>query len=188
MSSYVYRYFDIHGELLYIGLADNPESRLAQHQAEKAWADQIARWETVEYPTRGEAAAAERAAIVGEQPKYNVVHGPAPQLERKPGIDRYVAVRVSPELAERLERRARRHGTTVTSVIRRALVQAFMPEAFDPPARAVEPKPAPKFRPRAQPSPRAQAEAAAIVRRAFGCTTPGASESVPEPKPTLIDF
>lgn len=183
MSSYVYRYYDIHGELLYIGLADNPEQRLAQHRAEKGWADQIARWDTTEYSTRSEAAAAERTAILADQPKYNVVHGPALQLERKPGSDRYFTVRISPELSERLERQARRRNTSINSVIRHALMKTFLPEAFDPPSkkREREPKPLPTFRPRAEQSPQRQAETRAMIRRVFG---------VPEPTPVSapIDF
>ncbi|HLK78281.1 MAG TPA: hypothetical protein VKU77_32105 [Streptosporangiaceae bacterium] len=60
--------------LLYIGVTNGVPFRWNGHQAVQPWWDEL-RSLTVEwYPSREEALAAEKAAILAEQPKYNVTH------------------------------------------------------------------------------------------------------------------
>lgn len=73
--TYLYRFFDGSGQLLYVGLSYRIEKRLAAHHVMKPW-DQIARIEISQFPTRGDAAAAEREAIMSEAPAWNVVYVP----------------------------------------------------------------------------------------------------------------
>lgn len=68
----VYRAYDDAGTLLYVGCAVNVEKRMAQHRRTAAWYADMARTETVEYPSRGLALAAEAEAIRAEHPAYNV--------------------------------------------------------------------------------------------------------------------
>lgn len=82
----VYR---IRGEadlLLYIGMTNGPSVRWNAHQLVQPWWDEL-RTVTVEwYDSRPEADAAEKAAILAEQPKYNLTHLKPTGLgrERKP--------------------------------------------------------------------------------------------------------
>lgn len=81
--------YRIRGEaevLLYIGITNSPAIRWNGHQLIQPWWDEL-RTLTVEwYDSRTEAEAAEKAAVLAEQPKYNVTYlkptGPA--RERKP--------------------------------------------------------------------------------------------------------
>lgn len=69
--------YRIRGEddvLIYIGITNGIPVRWNGHQAVQPWWDEV-RSLTVEwYDTRGEAEAAEKAAILAEQPKYNVTY------------------------------------------------------------------------------------------------------------------
>lgn len=69
--------YRIRGEaavLLYIGITNSPAIRWNAHQQAQPWWDEL-RSLTVEWhETRDEAEAAEKAAILAEQPKYNVTY------------------------------------------------------------------------------------------------------------------
>lgn len=81
----LYRLFDGDGDLLYIGIANDPQQRWERHRQIKDWWPQVAR-KTVEWhATRLEAAAAEEAAIQHERPRYNRTHSVAPAARRKHG-------------------------------------------------------------------------------------------------------
>ena len=67
----VYRIRDAAGELLYIGMTNSVPIRWNQHMLYQPWWNEL-RSLTVEFlDTREEAEAAEKAAILGELPKYN---------------------------------------------------------------------------------------------------------------------
>jgi predicted GIY-YIG superfamily endonuclease len=73
---YVYRCYDSDDRLIYIGVARDVRSRLANHKAgrgNRAVAE-AARMETEQYPTRAHALAAEADAIYNEAPLLNVRH------------------------------------------------------------------------------------------------------------------
>lgn len=72
----LYRLFDADGALLYIGIAGNPGRRFGQHGTNKTWWSQVATITLEHHPTRDAADAAERAAILAEQPLHNVAHHP----------------------------------------------------------------------------------------------------------------
>lgn len=71
----VYRLFDAEGVLLYIGRTDNLHRRLVEHQSVQPWSSEIAEVRARLYPTRMEAARAERVAINSEGAKYNMAAG-----------------------------------------------------------------------------------------------------------------
>jgi predicted GIY-YIG superfamily endonuclease len=75
-------------ELIYIGITNSISVRWNGHQAVQPWWDEV-RSLTVEwYDTRVEAERAEKAAILAEQPKYNVTYlKPGNWRDRKrPGV------------------------------------------------------------------------------------------------------
>ena len=81
----LYRYFDKHGQLLYVGIAADPNLRDEQHRTNSKWHRfQVER--TVEWhPTRDDAHAAEVAAIQNEDPVFNLTHASARQ--KKAALD-----------------------------------------------------------------------------------------------------
>ncbi|MGW7053100.1 GIY-YIG nuclease family protein [Streptomyces sp. NPDC054887] len=77
----LYRLYDSRGDLLYVGIANNPTTRWSYHAGEKTWWPQVARRTVEWFPLRAEAEQAETATIIKERPRYNVTHSPT----RKPG-------------------------------------------------------------------------------------------------------
>lgn len=69
----LYRLFDKDGELLYVGIATNPETRWGQHSGDKAWWPQVASRAVEWHDTRAQAAKAEYEAIHAERPAHNQV-------------------------------------------------------------------------------------------------------------------
>lgn len=70
----LYRHFDADGQLLYVGITSDLQSRTSHHKATSAWFDKVARTTTVCFDTREAALAAEAAAITKEKPLHNRDH------------------------------------------------------------------------------------------------------------------
>lgn len=73
-TCYLYRLFDADDALLYIGISRSALGRLGEHLGEKTWAGEVVRTTIHPFGSRDEAAAAERAAIQSERPRYNIQH------------------------------------------------------------------------------------------------------------------
>jgi excinuclease UvrABC nuclease subunit len=69
----VYRLFDEHDELLYIGVANRPEERLSSHRGSKRWWREVARVDLAWHDDRAAAEEAEDLAIIAEAPRYNIM-------------------------------------------------------------------------------------------------------------------
>lgn len=78
MTTSLYRFYDDHGALLYIGISNRLGRRLHEHAKTKPWYPQIASATVVHYPTRRAAEQAEQSAIRNERPAHNITHNPAP--------------------------------------------------------------------------------------------------------------
>lgn len=72
VTTFLYRFFDVEGQLLYVGISYHLERRLDAHRYAKPW-KRIARIDIEQFESREEAAAAERRAIEAETPEWNVV-------------------------------------------------------------------------------------------------------------------
>jgi len=70
----LYRFYDAAGDLLYIGITFDPGSRWAQHQHDKPWWHEVQQLTVEVHPDRQAVLDAERAAILAERPRYNIVH------------------------------------------------------------------------------------------------------------------
>lgn len=72
----LYRLYDKYGDLLYVGITVNPNTRLAEHAEEKVWWSEVdqSRTRIVWYRWRDRARREEETAIATENPRYNVVH------------------------------------------------------------------------------------------------------------------
>lgn len=74
----LYRLYDRNGNLLYIGISNDPAKRFNSHRwaKYKAWRHDIATYTAEWLDTREEAEAAEIAAIRSERPLHNRMHHP----------------------------------------------------------------------------------------------------------------
>jgi predicted GIY-YIG superfamily endonuclease len=70
----LYRFRDEHGGLLYVGIAEDPDRRQAEHATRKAWWPEVFDHTVEWHPTRELALVAEAAAIRTERPRYNIQH------------------------------------------------------------------------------------------------------------------
>lgn len=68
----LYRFYDRHGALLYIGLTNDPGRRWQRHSETQPWWYDVARIDIETHPSREAVRAAERAAIQTERPKHDV--------------------------------------------------------------------------------------------------------------------
>jgi len=68
----LYRFFDIEGQLLYVGVAFNPEERWKDHATFKPWWPLVAEKKVQWFDSRTEALASETQAIRSERPLHNV--------------------------------------------------------------------------------------------------------------------
>ena len=69
----LYRMYDAHGTLLYVGITQRRMQRFHEHSASQSWWSQVARIDVEHHPDRAAVEAAERHAIQTEDPHYNVV-------------------------------------------------------------------------------------------------------------------
>lgn len=103
----LYRLYDAGGRLLYVGITDNTKRRWYQHSVSQTWWPDVARKTVETFPTRAAAAAAEREAIDGEDPRYNARKDPVTRQHRVPprtfdvwAAERDVAQRLRSEIVE----------------------------------------------------------------------------------------
>lgn len=82
MRTALYRFRDRDARLLYVGITGHLGRRIAQHEREKDWWEDVAAATVEHYATRDEALAAERIAIETEGPLYNVEHASPTPLNR----------------------------------------------------------------------------------------------------------
>lgn len=71
IDTFLYRLISKDGELLYIGISYDVETRLTQHQREKEWYREVRECVCELFPSRHKASSAEIEAIRNEHPKYN---------------------------------------------------------------------------------------------------------------------
>lgn len=72
--TWLYRFLDSDGRLLYVGITRNLQRRRARHAADKAWWPDVATTVVEWHASRYAALKAERVAIQTELPIHNVVH------------------------------------------------------------------------------------------------------------------
>ena len=68
----VYKLYDRHGELLYVGVSLSVAQRMGQHRQGKSWWRQVARIEVTHASSRQVALFMELALIRACRPRYNV--------------------------------------------------------------------------------------------------------------------
>jgi hypothetical protein len=73
----LYRTYDHDGQLLYVGITNNPMGRFRSHEVTKDWWPNVAEIKLATFESRDDLVAAEREAILTEKPLHNVVHNPS---------------------------------------------------------------------------------------------------------------
>lgn len=73
-KTHLYRYYNVKGELLYIGISRSAFKRLSQHKIDSAWVSDELFIKIESFDSRGLALAAEKEAIKTEYPKFNIHH------------------------------------------------------------------------------------------------------------------
>ncbi len=81
----LYRFFGPEGELLYVGITNNPSRRFTQHGVEREWWSEVETIKMERHPNRDTVLQQEKLAIQQERPKYNVIHASgAPVTDETP--------------------------------------------------------------------------------------------------------
>lgn len=73
----LYRFYDRHGALLYVGITATLPERLKAHRDEKPWWCDVADIKVEHFPDRRSVIEAEKKAIRTENPRHNVQHNGA---------------------------------------------------------------------------------------------------------------
>lgn len=79
----VYRYYDKHGVLLYVGITSRGVTRNIEHNLDKDWWQYVTTQDVDHYGTRPEALRRERELIAKHQPPFNRQHNPSHEAARE---------------------------------------------------------------------------------------------------------
>ncbi|MFF8589977.1 GIY-YIG nuclease family protein [Streptomyces sp. NPDC015220] len=135
----LYRLYDAGNVLLYVGIAEDPAKRWAEHAANKTWWPNVTRRDVEWFPARELAEDAERIAITTERPAHNIRHA-VPHLsdnERADLFARYKeAVRTERDLRPQVKEAAVQEMLAGASVTQLAKLTGMTPEVFRRIARA----------------------------------------------------
>lgn len=74
----LYRFYDADEALLYAGITNDPWRRWREHVLEKSWYPDSKYWTVTWYDSEPRARAAERRAIKGQRPRFNIADAPEP--------------------------------------------------------------------------------------------------------------
>lgn len=118
----LYRFFDVSGALLYVGITGQPGERFSLHLRKAQWWGEVATMRMEWLPSRAKAFRAEAMAIAAEKPVYNLSHNPEVirGIRRDAGRPCYIKI-VDPELHRALKEWAAIDGRTVQSIADEAL-------------------------------------------------------------------
>lgn len=115
----LYRLYDIHDELLYVGITTDTVQRWKQHARERYWWPEVTRWTIEEHPDRLSAESAEMFAIKLETPRHNVIHSILRSSVFRSTVPK--SFRFPPDLWYAAHVKAVRERTTITAVLTDAL-------------------------------------------------------------------
>ena len=82
-STSVYRYYDLNGLLLYVGITSRGISRNREHNTTKEWWGYVTRQVVDHYATRAEALDVERVLIRSFRPPFNAQHNPSHDQDKR---------------------------------------------------------------------------------------------------------
>lgn len=133
LPTFVYRFYDADGTLLYVGITLDPHTRWEDHRTGKPWWPDVASITAHRYPTRLDALIEEDRAIRDEGPLYNRANSRAAPKERKcpgrPEVGKPSNIRFEDDLRVRIKAEAERRGTSFAKTVR-DLVEAQL-DAID---------------------------------------------------------
>jgi predicted GIY-YIG superfamily endonuclease len=94
-STYLYRCYDRHAVLLYVGITVNPDQRMRSHTFDKFWWGDVVKTTYMAFKTREQALWAEWAVITTCHPLYNVMSQIPPEHrcpDQPLAIDGYISI------------------------------------------------------------------------------------------------
>jgi predicted GIY-YIG superfamily endonuclease len=133
----LYRLFDANDQLLYVGVARNPDVRWATHSQSKPWWSSVERRAVEWHDDRASAERAELAAIRMEKPLHNVVGTPASTVSAVGGKTPTRPIRVGLTTWSSFGAAAKAQGQDRSAVLR-----AFMAWYTEEPAAELPERPA----------------------------------------------
>lgn len=126
MAYYLYRHFSKNGELLYIGISKNHNSRICDHEKNSPWFGKIHKIDIQIYKTQKLVIEAEKNAIIKERPKYNLKHHPDKKISmppKNPRGERFFFT-ADYETAEWIKKECESTGLSPSSFIRAVVYRA----------------------------------------------------------------
>jgi predicted GIY-YIG superfamily endonuclease len=94
----LYRFYDVYGSLLYVGITRNLGSRWRSHNKDKPWWKDVVSASVEHFDSEDDAADAEYRAIRTERPVWNIRHRPTRPVECGSLPDRSEMARAAAEL------------------------------------------------------------------------------------------
>jgi predicted GIY-YIG superfamily endonuclease len=86
-TNVLYRFYSALGELLYIGITNDPWRRFSQHRSQKDWWNEVSTICQQSFATADELKTAEKMAIQSENPRYNKQFANPAQVEVRKSRD-----------------------------------------------------------------------------------------------------
>lgn len=140
---YLYRCFDLDGQLLYVGITDNVDRRKKEHSKDKHWWRDVSRVTRMAFQTRTEALWAEWAVISTCNPIYNGVIAvpvlPAVLPPLPEAVSSSTETTLSPRLAPAKRRRTKttpvpssRPAMTDAEAVQKMLAETSNPDSHWP--------------------------------------------------------
>jgi hypothetical protein len=120
-KTYLYRYFDASGVLLYVGATWSPAQRDRAHAKDAHWYSLVVSTAIEVYPSIEAAAEAEENAIINEKPLFNKREDGGVGLRKDREQSTVISLRVSMTEANALDAAAKRLGINRTGMLRRLL-------------------------------------------------------------------
>lgn len=138
VPTFVYRFHNADGLLLYVGITLDPPTRWSNHGTDKVWWPEVADITAHRYPSRPDALIEEDRAIREERPVYNQVNSRARSRVRtgrgrgRPAIGPATTVRLTENAYVWLDSVAREHGLldSYGEPLRGAAIRAVVEEAM----------------------------------------------------------
>jgi hypothetical protein len=91
----LYRHWDKDGQLLYVGMTNNPPRRLTSHRAKAEWWAQVSWTSYQKFSSRPALKAGETRAIKTENPRWNIQER-VRDSSLRPGAEKYLPIPVGP--------------------------------------------------------------------------------------------
>lgn len=120
----VYLIYDADDKLIYVGCTSNIKKRMNQHRTERYWANEIAKVEIENWPTKAEGFKREGYLVKTLRPRYNHRISTGESIGKNPNFVQIIA-RVPKTLKDQIRKEAQEEDRSMNQVITTALKYYF---------------------------------------------------------------